>query len=94
MIKTLMLTMMMFVCGAGMRVNGNEWVPYVNMVPSQSIPTVQVPVQVVPVYYYVAPQYVPVTVYQNVVVEYKQWCLLKKYEVVSVPRVMYVPVRY
>jgi hypothetical protein len=56
---------------------------------------------VVPYYYVpmvtmvpVAPQYVPVTLYQNVLVERRCWTLLKKTEVVSVPQTVYVPVRY
>jgi len=72
---------------------GSDWGSYVYqapiMVQSQSV-------QYVPYTYYVPSTVmipvVPVVSYQNVVVEHRCWHLLKKYEVVSVPRVVYVPV--
>jgi hypothetical protein len=42
----------------------------------------------------VVPQYLPVTTYQNVVVERRYHCFFKRYEVVSVPQTLYVPYRY
>jgi hypothetical protein len=39
-------------------------------------------------------QYVPVTTYQNVLVEKKEWCLLKKYEIVPLYQTVYIPVKY
>lgn len=77
--------------------NGDEWVPYMG---PNAYPVVQ-NIQMIPappmVFYYpvpVMPQYVPMVVYQNVVVETRSWCLLKKFEVVRVPTTLYVPVRY
>jgi hypothetical protein len=74
---------------------GGEWGPYVYQAPL--VP--QVPaVQYVPYTYYVPSTVmvpvVPVVSYQNVVVEHRCWHLLKRYEVVSVPQTIYVPVRY
>lgn len=83
---------------AGMSAHGGEWVPYVYQAPVMVQPA---PVVAVPYYYApmvtmvpMAPQYVPVTLYQNVLVERRCWTLLKKTEVVSVPQTVYVPVRY
>lgn len=75
---------------------GNEWVPYRPYVPvvTQPIqptqyPSFQVPV-VVPLYV----PYVPVVTYNSIIVEHKQWCLFKRYEIINVPKVQYVPIRY
>ena len=82
---------------------GNEWVPYVYHSPivvNNQIPVIQnYPVVPAPVQYYVpiAPvtfYYVPVTTYQNVLVEQKLWCFHKKYTIASVPQTIYVPVKY
>ena len=70
---------------------GSDWVPMTPLVQK---------VEYVP-YYYAVPavnmvpvitQYAPVVKYENVVVESYGWCLLKKYQMVTVPRVVYVPV--
>jgi hypothetical protein len=76
---------------------GSDWMSYV---PQQPMAVQQAPaIQYVPVYYPIiiapaAPQLVPVTTYQNFVVERRCWTLLKRYEVVSVPQTVYVPIRY
>jgi hypothetical protein len=72
---------------------GDEWVPYVYRPPVQQIQVVQ-NFQMVPYYVPVVVSYVPVTVYQNVLVEHKIWCLHKRYEIVNIPQTVYVPVKY
>jgi hypothetical protein len=42
----------------------------------------------------VVQQVVPVVYYQNIVVERHRWCLFKNHDVVRVPQIQYVPVRY
>ena len=59
-------------------------VQYVNMPPSVFLIAVPIP----QVYY------VPVTTYQNIIIEKNYWCLSKRYEVVPVPQTVYVPYRY
>ena len=89
--KTLLLAALFLSCGAGEICMGSDWVPMT--------PVVQ-RVEYVP-YYYSVPavtmvpvvtQYAPVVKYENVMVESQCWCLLKKYQMVTVPRVVYVPV--
>jgi hypothetical protein len=99
--KRLLLAVML--CFAGINANGDEgWGPYVYQSPivAQQAPIVQ-NFQLVRNYYAVpspvaimVPQYVPVTTYQNVLVERRYHCLFKRYEVVSVPQTLYVPIRY
>jgi hypothetical protein len=89
--KLIVLVMGMFLFCAGSE--GGEWGPYVYKAPIM----VQAPaVQYVPYTYYVPSTVmvpvVPVVSYQNVVVEHRCWHLLKKQEVMAVPRVVYVPV--
>jgi hypothetical protein len=89
--KTLLLAALFLSCGAGEVCMGSDWVPMT--------PVVQ-RVEYVP-YYYSVPvvtmvplvtYYAPVVKYENVMVESQSWCLLKKYQMVTVPRVVYVPV--
>jgi hypothetical protein len=91
--KTLLLAALVLSFGAGEICLGGDWVPMT--------PVVQ-RVEYVP-YYYSVPavtmvpvvtQYAPVVKYENVVVESQNWCLLKKYQMVTVPRVVYVPVNH
>jgi hypothetical protein len=99
--KSLLLAAVL--CVAGMNVRGDEgWGPYVYHPPvvAQQAPVVQ-NFQLVQNYYGypspmipVVPQYLPVTTYQNVVVERRYHCFFKRYEVVSVPQTLYVPIRY
>jgi hypothetical protein len=76
---------------------GNEgWVPYVYRPPIvvQPAPIVQ-NFQLVQYYNVpIVPQYVPVTTYQDVLVEHKVWCFHKRYEIVRIPQTVYVPVKY
>ena len=69
--------------------NGDEWVSYMGPNAYGVIPA-QPNILYYPVF--VVPQYVPVVIYQNVVVETRCWHLLKKTEIVAVPRTVYVPV--
>jgi len=94
--KKLLVGMLLLVAGSSAR--GDEWVPYVYRTPiivAQQVPVVQA-IQMVPFYYSVpvVPQYVPVTSYQNVLVEHRHHCFFKRYEVVTIPQTVYVPVRY
>jgi hypothetical protein len=99
--KRLLLVVML--CFAGISANGDEgWAPYIHQSPVmvQQAPIVQ-NFQLVQNYYAVpspvtimVPQYLPVTTYQNVVVERRYHCFFKRYEVVSVPQTLYVPIRY
>jgi hypothetical protein len=86
-------------CGS---VNGDEgWGPYVYQPPIsiQQAPAVQ---NFQMIQYYaptvimapVVPLFVPVTSYQNVVVERRYCCFFKRYEVVTLPQTVYVPNRY
>lgn len=88
--NTLLLVSLFLSCVAGEVCVGSDWVPMTPIVQR---------VEYVP-YYYSVPvvtmvplvtQYVPLVKYENVMVETHSWCLLKKYQVVSVPRVVYVP---
>jgi hypothetical protein len=98
--KRLLLAAML--CVAGINANGDEgWGPYVYQSPImvQQAPVVQ---NFQAIQYYAptvmmvpsVPQYFPVTTYQNVLVERRYHCFFKRYEVVSVPRTLYVPIRY
>lgn len=74
---------------------GNEWVPYTPAPAPVQVVVQQYPViQPVPVVVPVMVPYVPVVTYDSVMVEYKQWCLFKRYEIINVPRVVYVPAKY
>ncbi len=88
--KILVVVFVLCVGFMGELAKGDEWVPYVgpNVYPVISAPAPMV-------FYYPAPvvtQYVPMVIYQNVLVETRCWHLLKKTEVVAVPRTVYVPV--
>lgn len=77
----------------------NEWVPYREYRPvapvAVQLPVMQqYPVVAVPVVVPLVVPYVPVVTYDSILVEQKQWCLFKRYEIVNVPRVSYIPVRY
>jgi hypothetical protein len=98
--KKLLVGLLMSV--AGMNAHGGEWVPYVYHSPivSQQAPVVQ-NFQVIQYYYAptvtmapTVPLFVPVTTYQNVLVERRYHCFFKRYEVLSVPQTLYVPNRY
>ncbi len=95
--KTLVV-MLTMVCGSVCC--ANEWVPYTHRLPSAPVSNMQLPVMtqypVAPVYVVVplVVPYVPVVTYDSVLVEQKQWCLFKRYEIINVPRVNYVPARY
>jgi hypothetical protein len=89
--KTLLLAGLVLSFGAGEICMGSDRVPMTPIVQR---------VEYVP-YYYSVPavtmvpvvtQYAPVVKYENVMVESQSWCLLKKYQMVTVPRVVYVPV--
>jgi hypothetical protein len=97
--KKLCAIVFLFVAGLGGNVYGDEgWGPYVYRPPAmvQSAPIVHYYVIPVPVVTMVplAPQYVPVTTYQNILVERRYHCFFKRYEVLSVPQTVYVPNRY
>lgn len=91
--KTL-IVMLAMVCGSVSY--GNEWVPYREYRPvAVQLPVIQqYPVVPVPVVVPLVVPYVPVVTYDSILVEQKQWCLFKRYEIVNVPRVSYVPVKY
>jgi len=92
-----------FLSFAGMNAHGDDgWGPYVYQSPimAQQAPVVQ-NFQLVQNYYVapspivaIVPQYVPVTIYQNVVVERRYHCFFKRIEVLSIPQTLYVPYRY
>lgn len=92
--KSIILVCAMTCCSLSF---GNEWVPYRVLPPA---PVVQLPVAtqypVQPVYVVVplVIPYIPVVTYDSVLIEQKQWCLFKRYEIINVPRVNYVPVKY
>lgn len=101
--KKLLAIVFLLVAGLSGNVYGDEgWGPYVYLAPVlvQPAPIVQM----VPCYYIIpvpvvamvplAPQYFPVTTYQNVLVERRYRCFFKRYEVLSVPQTVYVPIRY
>lgn len=85
--------LIMLICN---QVHANEWIGAREIKPSM------VYNQYGPYYYYssqtvivpVVPrlEYVPVTTYQNVVVEKYTCCLIKRYEIVPVINTVYVPV--
>jgi len=97
------LLLVVVLCFAGINAYGDEgWGPYVYQSPVavQQAPVVQ-NFQLVQNYYTVpspvaimVPQYVPVTTYQNVVVERRYCCFFKRIEVLSAPQTLYVPYRY
>lgn len=92
-----------FLSFAGLSAYGDEgWGPYTYRSPImvQQAPVVQ-NFQLVQNYYAVpspvaimVPQYVPVTTYQDMLVEHKVWCFYKRYEIVRVPQTVYIPVKY
>lgn len=97
--KKILAGMLLFVAG-NVAVGDEGWGPYVHQSP---VAVQQAPVvQMVPYHYYVpvvtmvpyVPQYVPVTSYQNVLVERRYCCFFKRYEVLTVPQTVYVPNRY
>jgi hypothetical protein len=93
--KKLLLVLFMIV--AGNVACGCEWGPVrqdvqvVNIVPiyGSHYPVVPLMTNVA-----VIQPYVPVVVYQNVIVEKQYYYYVKTQEVVSVPRVVYVPAKY
>lgn len=90
---------MVFFMVLGSSCYANEWIPYNNYRPiSQPVVNLtaiqQYPVVTVPVVVPLVVPYVPVVTYDSVLVEHKQWCLFKKYKIVNIPRVQYVPVKY
>jgi hypothetical protein len=96
------LLLVVVLCFAGINANGDEgWGPYIHQSPImvQQAPVVQ-NFQVIQYYAPTVmmapsvPQYVPVTTYQNVVVERRYHCFFKRIEVLSVPQTLYVPYRY
>jgi hypothetical protein len=98
--KTLLLAAVLFFAGAS--AYGDEgWGPYVYQSPimTQQAPVVQ-NFQVIQYYAPIVmiapsvPQYVPVTVYQNFLVERRYICFFKRIEVLSIPQTLYVPNRY
>lgn len=79
----------------------NEWVPYRSYPVAPAAPimpvqpqAIQYPSVAVPVVVPLWIPFVPVVTYDSVMVEHKQWCLFKRYEIVNVPRLHYVPIRY
>ena len=97
--KKILAGILLFVAG-NVALGDEGWVPYVYYPP---VVVQQVPMAVAAPYYYyvpvvtmvpVVPQYVPVTSYQNVLVERRYHCFFKRYEVLSVPQTVYVPNRY
>ena len=99
--KKILAGMFLFVAGLGGDIYGNEWGPYVYQAPIVSQVVTVVP-QVPVIQYYVpvvamvplVPQYIHVTSSQNVLVERRYYCFLKRYEVLAVPQTVYVPNRY
>jgi hypothetical protein len=89
--KALVLASLVLGIGAGETCMGSDWVPMTPIVQK---------VEYVPCYYSVpavamvplVTYYAPMVKYENVIVETQSWCLLKKYQMVTVPRVVYVPV--
>lgn len=79
---------------------GNEWVPYRQypvqnqLAPVQYVQYPQYPAVLVPVVIPMSVYYVPVVTYQSVLVEHKQWCMFKRYEIVNLPKIDYLPVRF
>jgi hypothetical protein len=98
--KSLLLASVLCVAGLSGDIYGDDgWGPYVYRPP---VLVQQAPVVPIAPYYYVpvvtmvpyVPQYVPVTSYQNVLVERRYSCFFKRYEVLTVPQTVYVPTRY
>jgi hypothetical protein len=95
MIKNILLVLLIMSFGAGKSCLGSDWGPITQT------PIVQ-RVEYVPYYYtYTVPvitmvpvitQYVPVVKYENFMVKTQSWCLLKKYQMVMVPKVVYIPI--
>jgi hypothetical protein len=99
--KKLLAAGFLFCAGCCGNVYGDDgWVPYVYRPPVLVQQASAVPVA--PYYYVVpmvtmvpvVPQFVPVTVYQNVLVERRYHCFFKRYEILTVPQTFYVPNRY
>jgi hypothetical protein len=97
--KKILAIMLLFVAG-NVAVGDEGWGPSIYHPP---VMVQQAPAVMVAPYYYVVPavtmvpvvpQYVPVTVYQNVLVERRYTCFFKRYEVLTVPQTVYVPNRY
>jgi hypothetical protein len=101
--KKLLAAGFLFCAGCCGNVYGDEgWGPYVYRAPivSQQAPVVQ-NFQMIQYYYAPAvtmapsvPLFVPVTSYQNILVERRYCCFFKRIEVVSVPQTLYVPIKY
>lgn len=99
--KKILAGILLFVAGLRGNVYGNEWGPYVYQAPMVSQVVTVVP-QVPVIQYYVpvvamvplVPQYIPVTSYQNVLMERRYHCFFKRYEMVTVPQTVYVPIKY
>ena len=76
----------------------NDWIPAQPFVPVPPVAQYYYTTQtvVVPVFPMFQPivYYAPVTTYQNIIVEKKQWCLLKRYEIVPTYQTVYIPFRY
>jgi hypothetical protein len=100
--KSLLLVLAAVLCFAVESVYGDEgWGPYVHQSPImiQQAPVIQnfqviqyyAPIVIMPP---PVPQYFPVTVYQNFLVERRYHCFFKRYEVISVPQTLYAPNRY
>jgi hypothetical protein len=100
--KKLLAAGFLFFAGCCGNIYGDEgWGPSVYRAPivSQQAPVVQnfqmiqhyaPTVLVAPVVHY----FVPVTVYQNILVERRYTCFFKRIEVVSAPQTLYVPIKY
>lgn len=88
----------LMICGSACF--GNEWVPYAHRLPNVPVSNTQLPMiqqyPVAPVYVVIPLMvpYIPVVTYESILVEQKQWCLFKRYEIINVPRINYVPARY
>jgi hypothetical protein len=100
--KKLCVIVFLFVAGLSGDIYGDEgWGPYAYQSPivSQQAPVVQ---HFQMIQYYAptvtmapaVPLFVPVTSYQNILVERRYCCFFKKYEVVTLPQTVYVPNRY
>jgi len=94
--KKLLAATFLFCAGCCGSVYGDEgWVPYVYRAPivNQQAPAIQYYAPAVTIAPSV-PLFVPVTSYQNILVERRYCCFFKRIEVVSVPQTFLVPIRY
>jgi hypothetical protein len=102
--KKLLVAGFLLCAGCCVNVYGDEgWGPsvYRAQLVNQQAPVVQ-NFQNIHYYYYapgvtIAPAvhyFVPVTVYQNILVERRYTCFFKRIEVVSAPQTLYVPIKY